>query len=71
LKLVLVSAVITFPLAWWAMSHWLQDFAYRITIGWDIFALAMALAVGIALVTVSFQAVRAALANPVKSLRSE
>ena len=71
LTLVLVSAVITFPLAWWAMSHWLQDFAYRITIGWDIFALAMALAVGIALVTVSFQAVRAALANPVKSLRSE
>ena len=71
LRLVLVSAVITFPLAWWAMSHWLQDFAYRITIGWDIFALAAALAVGIALVTVSFQAVRAALANPVKSLRSE
>jgi putative ABC transport system permease protein len=71
LKLVLVSAVITFPLAWWAMSNWLEDFAYRITIGWDIFALAMVLAVGIALVTVSFQAVRAALANPVKSLRSE
>jgi len=71
LKLVLVSAVITFPLAWWAMSHWLQDFAYRITIGWDVFALAAVLAVGIALVTVSFQAVRAALANPVKSLRSE
>ncbi|HEY4290826.1 MAG TPA: ABC transporter permease [Puia sp.] len=71
LKLVLVSAVITFPLAWWAMSHWLHDFAYRITIGWDVFALAAVLAVGIALVTVSFQAVRAALANPVKSLRSE
>ena len=71
LKLVLVSAVITFPLAWWAMSHWLQDFAYRITIGWDVFALAAVLAVGIALVTVSFQAVRAALANPVRSLRSD
>ncbi|HXO77370.1 MAG TPA: FtsX-like permease family protein [Puia sp.] len=71
LILVLVSAVITFPLAWWAMSHWLQDFAYRITIGWEVFALAMVLAVGIALMTVSFQAVRAALANPVKSLRSE
>ncbi len=71
LKLVLVSAVITFPLAWWAMSNWLQDFAYRITIGWDVFVLAAVLAVGIALVTVSFQAVRAALANPVKSLRSE
>jgi len=71
LKLVLVSALITFPLAWWAMSHWLQDFAYRITIGWDVFALAAVLAVGIALVTVSLQAVRAALANPVKSLRSD
>jgi putative ABC transport system permease protein len=69
--LVLVSALITFPLAWWAMHHWLQDFAYRITIGWEVFVLAAVLAVGIALVTVSFQAVRAALANPVKSLRSD
>jgi putative ABC transport system permease protein len=71
LRLVLVSALITFPLAWWAMHHWLQDFAYRITIGWEVFVLAAVLAVGIALATVSFQAVRAALANPVKSLRSE
>lgn len=71
LVLVSVSAVITFPLAWWAMSHWLLDFAYRITIGWDIFVLAAVLAVGVALLTVAFQAVRAALANPVKSLRSE
>jgi putative ABC transport system permease protein len=71
LRLVLVSAVIAFPLAWWAMFHWLEDFAYRITIGWDVFVLAAVLAVGIALLTVSFQAVRAAVANPVKSLRSE
>jgi putative ABC transport system permease protein len=71
LRLVLVSAVITFPLAWWAMHHWLEDFAYRITIGWEIFLLAAVLAVGVALVTVSFQAVKAGLANPVKSLRSE
>lgn len=71
LRLVLISAVITFPLAWWAMHRWLQDFAYRITIGWEIFVLAAVLAVGIALVTVSFQAIRAAVANPVKSLRSE
>jgi putative ABC transport system permease protein len=71
LQLVLISAVITFPLAWWTMFRWLQDFAYRITIGWEVFALAGLLALGIALVTVSFQAVRAALMNPVKSLRSE
>jgi len=71
LRLVVISAVIAFPLAWWAMHHWLQDFAYRITIGWEVFAAAGVVAVGIALVTVSFQAVRAALANPVKSLRSE
>jgi len=71
LLLVVIAMVIAFPLAWWAMNHWLQDFAYRITIGWDIFALAALLAIGIAVLTVSFQAVKAALANPVKSLRSE
>lgn len=71
LRLVVISAVIAFPLAWWAMHHWLQDFAYRITIGWEVFAVAGSMAVGIALLTVSFQAVRAALANPVKALRSE
>jgi len=71
LRLVVVSAVIAFPLSWWAMHHWLQDFAYRVTIGWEIFLLAMLVAVGIALLTVSVQALRAALANPVKSLRSE
>jgi putative ABC transport system permease protein len=53
------------------MHHWLQDFAYRITIGWEIFALAGVVALGIALMTVSFQALRAALANPVVSLRNE
>ena len=71
LRLVAVSAVIAFPLAWWAMHHWLQDFAYRITIGWEVFVLAGLVALGIALLTVSFQAIRAALANPTKSLRSE
>jgi putative ABC transport system permease protein len=71
LRLVVVSAVIAFPLAWWAMHHWLQDFAYRITIGWEVFVLAGVVAVGIALMTVSFQAIRVALSNPVKSLRSE
>ncbi len=71
LRLVLVAIVIATPIAWWAMKKWLADFAYRIDIAWWIFALAGLLAVGIALVTVSFQSIRAALMNPVKSLRSE
>ncbi len=71
LKLVLVAALIAFPLAWLAMRWWLQDFAYRTTIGWEVFALSAVLAATIALLTVSFQAVKAALANPVKSLRAE
>ncbi len=71
LKLVLIAIVIATPLAWWAMTNWLADFAYRIDIAWWVFALAGLLAVGIALITVSFQSIRAALMNPVKSLRSD
>ena len=71
LKLVLIAIVIASPLAWWVMNRWLQDFAYKIDIEWWVFALAGLLAVGIALLTVSFQSVKAALMNPVKSLRSE
>ncbi len=71
LKLVLIAIVIASPIAWWAMNRWLQDFAYKIDIEWWVFALAGLLAVGIALLTVSFQSVKAALMNPVKSLRSE
>jgi len=71
LKLVLIAMVIACPLAWYAMNWWLQDFAYKIDIEWWVFALAGLLAVGIALLTVSFQSVKAALMNPVKSLRSE
>ena len=71
LKLVLIAIVIASPLAWWAMNKWLQDFAYRIDIEWWVFALAGLLAVGIALLTVSFQSIRAALMNPVQSIRSE
>jgi putative ABC transport system permease protein len=71
LLLVLIAALIAFPFSWWAMHRWLQDFAYRISIGWQVFGLAAVLAVGIALFTISFQAFKAALANPVKSLRSE
>ncbi len=69
--LVFIAAVIAFPIAWFGMHNWLKDFAYRISIGWWVFAVAGILAFMIAITTVSFQAIRAALANPVKSLRSE
>ncbi len=71
LKLVAIAVVIASPLAWWAMSKWLQDFAYRINIAWWMFAVAGLLALFIALSTVIFQAIKAAIANPVKSLRTE
>ncbi len=69
--LVLIAIVIASPIAWWAMNKWLQGFAYRITISWWMFVLAGLLAVIIALLTVSFQAIKAAMQNPVKSLKSE
>ena len=71
LKLVIVSIAIAIPLAWWAMSSWLQDYAYRINMQWWMFALAGIGAITIALLTVSFQAIKAAITNPVKSLRTE
>jgi putative ABC transport system permease protein len=71
LGLVVVAAIIAFPIAYWAMSQWLQGFAYRIGISWWIFAGAAILAIGIAAITVSYQAIKAALMNPVKSLRTE
>jgi len=71
LKLVLISSAIAFPAAWWAMNKWLQDFAYRNSIGWWVFLIAGMLALVIALASVSFQAIKAAIANPVKSLRTE
>jgi putative ABC transport system permease protein len=71
LKLVMVAIVIATPIAWWGMSKWLQAFVYRINISWWMFALAGVLAIIIALATVSFQAIRAALMNPVKSLKTE
>lgn len=71
LKLVAIATVISFPIAWYAMNKWLQDFAYRSTIPWWIFLGAGIIAVVIALGTISFQAIKAATANPVKSLRSE
>jgi putative ABC transport system permease protein len=71
LKLVALSALLAFPIAWYAMHQWLQDFAYRISIPWWIFLFAGLVAAAVALFTISFQAIRAALANPVKSLRTE
>jgi putative ABC transport system permease protein len=71
LTLVLIAAVIAFPVAWWAMHRWLNDFAYRVNIGWWVFVVAGILAMLIALLTISFQSIKAAIANPVKSLRTE
>ena len=71
LKLVLVAIALASPLGWWAMQKWLQDFAYHIDIQWWMFVTAGMAAIFIAGLTVSFQSIRAALANPVKSLRSE
>ena len=71
LKMVVVSIIIVFPIAWWAMSKWLQDFAYRVDIAWWVFGLAALVIIVIALLTISFQAIKAAIANPVKSLRTE
>lgn len=71
LKLVLIGILIAAPIAWWTMDQWLANFAYRTSVEWWVFALAGTLAIGIALLTVSFQSIKAALVNPVKSLRSE
>jgi putative ABC transport system permease protein len=71
LKLVLIAALIAFPFSWWAMNKWLQSFAYRIHISWWIFLAAGVIAILIAMITVSFQAIKAAVKNPVESLRTE
>ncbi len=70
-KLVILAILIASPVAWWAMNKWLEDFAYKVPISWWIFILAAALSILIALVTVSFQSIKAAMMNPVRSLRSE
>lgn len=71
LKLVCISLLIAFPVSWWLMGKWLQDFAYRINITWWMFACAGIIAILIAAITVSIQAIRAAIANPVNSIRTE
>lgn len=71
IKLVGISILIASPIGWYAMNKWLEDFAYRINISWMIFFIAGALAIVIALITISFHAIKAAVANPVKNLRTE
>jgi putative ABC transport system permease protein len=71
LKWVTLACLIAFHLAWWAMSRWLADYAYRTTIHWWVFVLTGTAALVIALLTVSIQAIRDALSNPVETLRSE
>ena len=71
LKLVGISILIASPIAWWVMNKWLQDFAYRTNISWTVFVITTFTALLIALITISFQAIRAAIANPVKSLSTE
>jgi putative ABC transport system permease protein len=71
LKLIIIASFISFPITWFAMNKWLQDFAYRTAIHWWVFLLAGAMALLVAALTISFESIKAALANPVKSLRSE
>jgi len=71
LLLVLIATIIASPIAWYAMNQWLESFAYRISIGWYIFLAAGFVALLIALITISIQTIKAAMANPVKSLRTE
>ena len=71
LKLVIIAAIIAFPIAWWAMNDWLKDFAYRVNMEWWVFVAAGLAALLITLFTVGFKAIKAAMANPVKSLRTE
>ena len=69
--LIFLASIIAIPMAWWTMNNWLNNFPYRISMDWWVFALTTLLAVGVALLTVSFQSIKAALMNPIKSLRSE
>ena len=71
LKLVIIAVVIASPLAWFVMNKWLQSFAYRTAISWKVFVITTVVALLIALITISAQAIKAAMANPVDSLRSE
>jgi len=69
--LVIIAIVFATPISWWAMNKWLQNFAYRVQLQWWMFLLAGIIGIAIAMITVSSQAIKAAVANPVKSLRTE
>ena len=71
LQLILIAIILAWPVAWWGMSKWLESFAYRIDISEGIFLLSGGLAIIVALFTISFEGIKAALANPVESLKSE
>jgi putative ABC transport system permease protein len=71
IKLVLIAGLFACPVAWWAMHHWLENFAYRITIPWWLLPIAVAVALGIALATISIQTIRTAITNPIDALKSE
>ena len=71
MKLIAISSLLAFPVAWYAMHSWLQNYAYHIAIKWWVFVLAGAASIVIALITISFQTIRAAVVNPIRSLRSE
>ena len=71
MMLVIVAFILAVPVSWWIMHSWLQDYAYRININWWVFIVAGIISVSIALITISVQAIRAAMSNPVKSLRTE
>ena len=71
LKLILVSLLIAIPFSWWAANQWLQSFAYRVRLNAEVFIITAIVIVTITLITISFQTIKAALANPVKSLRTE
>ena len=70
-KLIVIAAFIAFPISWWFMNKWLEDFAYRVNIGWGVFALTAIIVLIVALTTVGMYAIKAAIANPIKSLRTE
>jgi putative ABC transport system permease protein len=71
IRMALIAMLIAFPLAWWTMSKWLQDFSYRTSIGWGIYLISGGLVLILAMLTVASQALRAARANPVQNLRTE
>jgi ABC-type antimicrobial peptide transport system permease subunit len=70
-RLILIAMIIAIPLSWWAMNHWLESFAYHVNVGWIVFLMASVAALFIAWLTVSYESLKAAISNPVKSLKTE